>query len=267
VFGLSLFLSASFLVLGVQALMGVPHQFYGTVTINGKSAPDGFLIVARIGGVDVAGTSTLNGFYGYTPHIFYVQDPDSNRAGKTIGFYVSGIKAAEYKFKNGGHTGLNLAVTGNICGDTVCTSGESCSSCSRDCGTCPNNPPGGGSSGGGGGGSSGGSNIQQTSVVQEQPAPQQCVEDWTCTDWMDCINGVQKKFCVDYNRCGTELNKPEQSRKCDMPEEKPKAETQASSLGSLTGFMLTETATLWTFIIIVIAAIAAAGFYLSRRRR
>ena len=43
----------------------------------------------------------------------------------------------------------------NYCGDLVCNNGESCSTCSNDCGACPVvivNPPAGGGGGGGGGG-------------------------------------------------------------------------------------------------------------------
>jgi uncharacterized membrane protein YgcG len=47
------------------------------------------------------------------------------------------------------------------CGDGICNNGETCSSCSQDCGACP--PSGGGSSGGGGGGGGGGSSSSRSS--------------------------------------------------------------------------------------------------------
>ncbi len=57
-----------------------------------------------------------------------------------------------------GNPGAETNITFNIirlayCGDLVCNSGESCSSCQQDCGSCPQPPSdsGGGSSGGGGG--------------------------------------------------------------------------------------------------------------------
>ena len=35
-----------------------------------------------------------------------------------------------------------------------------------------------------------------------------CYENWNCTDFGICINGVKKRLCVDSNSCGTILNKP-----------------------------------------------------------
>jgi PGF-pre-PGF domain-containing protein len=48
----------------------------------------------------------------------------------------------------------NITVTVNyapaaFCGDAVCNNGETCSTCSQDCGTCSNQPSGGGGGGGG----------------------------------------------------------------------------------------------------------------------
>jgi hypothetical protein len=61
---------------------------------------------------------------------------------------------------NGRATGneavISLNVGGNPCGDTRCSTEETCSSCPTDCGSCPvTPPPGGPGSGGGGGGGAG----------------------------------------------------------------------------------------------------------------
>lgn len=45
--------------------------------------------------------------------------------------------------------------------------------------------------------------------------PPSCTEDWTCTAWSACSGGVQTRTCTDLNSCGTEVNKPAESRSCD----------------------------------------------------
>lgn len=190
------------------AQMGIPHQFYGKVTVNGKSSPNNFLVVAKINGVEVAATVTANGGYGYSPNIFYIEDPSNNRAGKTIVFYVHDIQAGSYNFTNGASNELDLSITGDICGDAVCTSGESCSSCSQDCGSC-----------GGGGGGAPPAQLpaeNQTQGQNNNATAQPCTPDWQCTDWLDCSNGKQKRVCVDANKCGTEIRKDE-TRTCENP--------------------------------------------------
>ncbi len=191
--------------------LAVPHQFYGEVTVSGNPAMDGLMVVARIDGEDVAATTTDDGSYGRSPDIFYIPDPYGNRQGDTIEFFVYGIKAGEDVFSNGGSTQLDLAITADICGDGYCTAGESCSSCSKDCGKC----------GGDGGGSSSGSGSSGGSYVAPPETPNEtaevisvCVEDWVCTDWLDCINDQQKRVCVDSNRCGTTVDKPAETQAC-----------------------------------------------------
>ena len=172
----------------------IPHQFAGSVTVNGAPAADGVLVVAKIDGKDVAGTTTSGGKYGYNP-VFVVPDPYRNREGKTIEFYVSGVKAAEYIFENGGQTFLDLSVT-------VSTGG---------------NEGNGGTGGGGGGGSAGGGSSPSTPPATENPPSENegtCTENWQCTEWLDCYNGKQSRVCTDLNQCGTENNKPSEKQEC-----------------------------------------------------
>ncbi len=42
-----------------------------------------------------------------------------------------------------------------------------------------------------------------------------CPENWNCTDWGPCLEGFQKRICVDLNSCETELNKPELEMTCN----------------------------------------------------
>jgi hypothetical protein len=103
------------LLLPVSALAmpATPHQFYGTVSFDNGSAPNGLLVEAKIDNTVVGSTLTNNGRYGDS--VFYIEDPSGNRNGKTIEFYVSGINSGEtYIFSNGASTNLNLTVPGII---------------------------------------------------------------------------------------------------------------------------------------------------------
>jgi len=96
------------------AVPGIPHQFYGQVSFSNGPAPDGLVVEARIGSVTVATTTTLNGKYGYSP-LFFVTDPDNDRAGKTITFLVNGIDTGlSATFENGEHTEKNFSISGNV---------------------------------------------------------------------------------------------------------------------------------------------------------
>ncbi|MFH1597561.1 MAG: putative glycoside hydrolase [Patescibacteria group bacterium] len=49
-------------------------------------------------------------------------------------------------------------------------------------------------------------------IILLKPA---CEEDWQCTDWSDCEDSQQTRTCTDLNVCGTEIDKPEETRYCD----------------------------------------------------
>jgi len=56
--------------------------------------------------------ATIGGKYGYSQNIFYVDDPNNNRYGNLIQFFVNGVDSgATASFSNGESTELNLAVT------------------------------------------------------------------------------------------------------------------------------------------------------------
>jgi len=44
--------------------------------------------------------------------------------------------------------------------------------------------------------------------------PEACTENWSCTEWSECVDGVQTRKCIDSNNCGTTVNKPDESRSC-----------------------------------------------------
>jgi hypothetical protein len=103
------------------------------------------------------------------------------------------------------------------CGDGSCNNGETCSSCSADCGSCS----GGGSHGGGGGG--GGSIIKTNNTVNvnytQNPLQNlACAENWRCGEWTECtIEGIQVRACSDLNKCGTSVSKPAEIQSCQRP--------------------------------------------------
>lgn len=41
-----------------------------------------------------------------------------------------------------------------------------------------------------------------------------CEEDWTCTEWSECVEETQTRTCIDDNECGTTDDKPEESQSC-----------------------------------------------------
>ena len=87
----------------------LPNQFYGTVTVNGATAPDGTRVTAEVNGVEAKAGSTSAGKYGYdTGDLFRVD----GAAGDDVVFKVNGVVAEEAGvFKSGGSTELNLSAT------------------------------------------------------------------------------------------------------------------------------------------------------------
>lgn len=203
-----------------------PHQYYGSVTINNAPAQDGLLVTAKIDNSDVEAETTEDGQYGYNP-TFVVTDPNGNREGETVRFFVQNFDTGETAtFSNQGissKTRVDLDLSGDLfCGDNLCGSSESCTSCSSDCGTCPpasvpasGSTSSGGDSGGGSGGGGGGGGGGFTYV---------CNQDWECTAWSSCANDIQTRQCefvkvsqhAQTSPCATQDNPPTTSQKCQI---------------------------------------------------
>lgn len=226
----------------VFAVPGIPNAFYGTVTWNGSPASDGTTTVtAKINGVQVASGTTSGGKYGYPIGFFYVDDPNSDRSGKTINFFVNGVDTGQTAlFYTGAVTQLDLFASGGT------TSGGSSS--------------GGGGGGGGGGGSP---SVTQNRTSQTGTTTQQCQETWTCTDWSTCKDGIQTRTCTDSSNCGTRNNEPFTSQPCSA-EERKQAE-QANALLP-TGFFLGLSATDWLIAIVVGIIIAVVVIFILKKR-
>lgn len=101
----------------------LPHQFFGTVNFTNGAAPNGLAVEARITGTVVGSSITANGNYGYNPNpnpenaknLLLALDNQGVNEGKTIEFYVSGVKANETAiFTNGNSSRLNLTIPAAI---------------------------------------------------------------------------------------------------------------------------------------------------------
>ena len=108
----------------------LPHQFFGSVNYTNGAASNGLAVEARINGSVVGNSVTAGGNYGYNPNLLFALDNDGVYAGKTIEFYVGGIKANETAtFANGASTPLNLTIpASSSSGSTSSTSGGTTSS-------------------------------------------------------------------------------------------------------------------------------------------
>jgi len=42
----------------------------------------------------------------------------------------------------------------------------------------------------------------------------ECVEDWDCSEWSECAEGVITRTCEDKGECDTEISKPEEETSC-----------------------------------------------------
>ena len=88
---------------------------------------------------------------------------------------------------------------GPYCGDGNCNNGESCSTCSSDCKSCPAGSPDSGGGGGGGG-------------IKKQT--QECDYSWECYPWGECINGIQTKICANVGSCDDSFEPPLMEKQC-----------------------------------------------------
>ena len=82
-----------------------PHEFVGTVTLDGAGVVDGGAVTAWIDGEQVAAANASGGNY-----TIQIDQGDSSYAGKTVSFKVGGAEVADTaEWIQGGGTVLNLA--------------------------------------------------------------------------------------------------------------------------------------------------------------
>ncbi len=255
---LTIFLGITLLSNLALAIPTWPHMFFGSVTWNGSPAPDGTSVVAKINGIEVANTVTKDGKYGYEP-LFFVPDTDpSSRPGSTINFFVNGIDTGK------------TAIFCNACWNDCGTSTVNCDSLdlSATGGEQPSPQP---SPGGGGGGGGGGLYTPSTTTEEEEEetTEQVCQERWTCSEWGECENGIQRRTCTDQNDCGTKNNEPFLSQPCTTvgEEEEVTPEGEEGILGGPAGFFLGISTTNWIIGGVIGVIVAALIIFLVTRRK
>ena len=236
------------------AIPGVPHQFYGAVTVNGASAPDGTTVSARINGIEVASTTTSGGKYGYDG--FFVDDPNSVRAGSEIKFFVNDVDTGvTVTFCNGC---FNECGTENL----GCATLDLSVTIESSSGTTTN----------GGSGSVGGSatvidntgsstSTGSSTTTQEETV---CQEKWTCSDWGECVDGVQTRVCADENQCGTNSREPFSSQPCTTA---INAETSTTSQSPIGFFLLSSNEMLIATVVGIVAIVAIFLFLRMRKQK
>ena len=130
----------------------LPHQFFGSVNYTNGAASNGLAVEARINGSVVGNSVTAGGNYGYNPNLLFALDNNGVHAGKTVEFYVGGVKAntspETVVFANGNSSQVNLTIPASL---PTTGGGEDSTS--------------GGSTTSGGGGGGGGSAVAITTTI------------------------------------------------------------------------------------------------------
>ncbi|MBI5060861.1 MAG: hypothetical protein HZB67_00945 [Candidatus Aenigmarchaeota archaeon] len=184
---------------GYMTIRGIPLSENKTKTVYMDN-------IANLGSIcvkdsEIASISEISSACNGASEVFIVCN------GNSFGGYTCSNLGDKYKINGLLHSGVQEYAP--YCGDGSCNNGETCSSCSQDCGTCP--PPKQTTSGGGG------------------LASPTCTENWNCMSWSDCINGMQNRTCVDSDSCGTTKNRPSLSQPCSIPVLNRTSENQTTS--------------------------------------
>lgn len=100
--------------------LSAPHHFFGSVNFTNGAAPNGMTVDAKIYGAVVGSSVTSGGNYGYNSsnlpnNLLFALDNEGVHEGKTIEFYVNGIKANETAvFVNGASNQKNLTIPASL---------------------------------------------------------------------------------------------------------------------------------------------------------
>lgn len=145
-----------FILINLTLLSAIsyPHGFNGVAEYqDGRAIPEGYVITGEVNGRITGSCVVSNGKYDLVV-------VDEIGDGGEVKFYIQGEEADQTsEFITFEVTNLDLTIKSAPdafigCGDNSCNNGETCSSCSVDCGSCSTNNNAGSSSGGGGSSSS-----------------------------------------------------------------------------------------------------------------
>lgn len=89
----------------------MPERFYGTVTVNGATAPDGTIVSAWIDNTELISQATIDGKYGYVPPALEEFNVDGS-VGDNIVFKIYGVEAGTDILSSGDITQKDLSATG-----------------------------------------------------------------------------------------------------------------------------------------------------------
>jgi hypothetical protein len=173
-----------------------------------------------------------------------VDDSDSNLFIFMVSKYFGQqcICAIGPEIIDGYDNNCNGLIDEGYCGDKTCNNQETCSSCSRDCGPCNREDDDTGDDSGDDDDNGPTKRYQCSDYLdndldglidypndpdctsqsdnnetdsEQLVGPENCIENWQCTAWSECINNTQTQDCTDTNNCNTTTNKPDTIRTCN----------------------------------------------------
>lgn len=77
--------------------------------------------------------------------------------------------------------------------------------------------------------------IELTGNFNENPVPEDCTEDWYCSNWSSCFNNSMTRMCTDLNSCGTIFNRPSLNQSCASQTQNSSIRYHAGDMPSLLG--------------------------------
>jgi hypothetical protein len=99
-------------------------------------------------------------------------------------------------------------------------------------------------------------------IPPPERAEEKCTEEWGCSEWSECNDGLQTRECIDNNDCGTENRKPLETLECSVPQTTvseetiiPETETNAPTglfLGLETGSIIATVISVIVILILII---------------